>query len=39
MTVAKAHEISEDVERRIKERIEGVVEVLVHIGAASFHSH
>jgi cation diffusion facilitator family transporter len=39
MTVAKAHEISEDVERRIQERIEGIVEVLVHIGAASFHSH
>jgi cation diffusion facilitator family transporter len=39
MTVAKAHEISEEVERRVQERIEGVAEVLVHIGAASFLSH
>jgi cation diffusion facilitator family transporter len=39
MTVTRAHEISGDVERRVQERIEGVAEVLVHIGAASFHSH
>ena len=37
MTVAEAHNISEEVERRVQERIEGVAEVLVHIGAASFH--
>jgi cation diffusion facilitator family transporter len=39
MTVVTAHQITQDVERRVQERIEGVAEVLVHIGAASFHSH
>jgi divalent metal cation (Fe/Co/Zn/Cd) transporter len=37
MTVAEAHGISEEVSRRIKERIGGIAEVLVHIGAVSFH--
>jgi cation diffusion facilitator family transporter len=37
MTVAEAHDISEEVERRVQETIEGVAEVLVHIGAAKSH--
>jgi len=37
MTVAKSHEIAELVERRVRERIEGIAEVLVHVGAATLH--
>jgi divalent metal cation (Fe/Co/Zn/Cd) transporter len=37
-TVAKSHEIAEEVERRVRERIGGVAEVLVHVGAATLHS-
>jgi cation diffusion facilitator family transporter len=37
MTVAESHEIAEEVERRVRERIGGVAEVLVHIGAAALH--
>jgi len=37
MTVMESHKISEEVARRVKERIGGVAEVLVHIGAAGFH--
>jgi len=37
MTVMESHRISEEVARRVKERIGGVAEVLVHIGAAGSH--
>jgi cation diffusion facilitator family transporter len=37
LTVARSHEIAAEVERRVRERIEGVAEVLVHIGAATLH--
>jgi cation diffusion facilitator family transporter len=37
MTVVEAHDISEEVVRRVKEKIQGVAEVLIHIGAARFH--
>lgn len=37
MTVAKSHEIAEEVEHLVRERIGGIVEVLVHVGAATAH--
>jgi len=37
ITVARSHEIAEAVERRVRERIGGVAEVLVHVGAATLH--
>jgi cation diffusion facilitator family transporter len=37
MTVAESHEIAEEVERRVRERIGGIAEVLVHVGAAALH--
>jgi len=35
MTVARSHEIAEEVERRVRERVTGVAEVLVHVGPAT----
>lgn len=35
ITVREAHAISIEVERALKERVEGTVEVLVHVGASS----
>ncbi len=35
MTVREAHAISGEVERTLMERVEGIVEVLVHVGAQS----
>jgi hypothetical protein len=37
LTVARGHQIGEEVERRVRERIPGVAEVLVHVGAATLH--
>lgn len=37
MTMAKGHEIAEEVERRVRARIGDVAEVLVHVGAATLH--
>ena len=37
MTVAQSHNLAEEVERRIREQVGGVAEVLVHVGAATIH--
>jgi divalent metal cation (Fe/Co/Zn/Cd) transporter len=37
MTVARSHEIADEVERSVRERIGGIAEVLVHVGAATLH--
>lgn len=37
MTVADSHEIAGEVARRVRERIGGIAEVLVHVGAAILH--
>jgi cation diffusion facilitator family transporter len=37
MTVAKSHAIAEAVEHRVRDRVGGVAEVLVHVGAATLH--
>lgn len=38
MTVAESHRIAEEVERRVREGVEGVAEVLVHVGASTLHA-
>ena len=37
-TVAKSHELAEQAEREIRFRVRGVSEVLIHMGAATFHA-
>jgi cation diffusion facilitator family transporter len=37
MTVAQSHRLAEEVERRIREQVGGVSEVLIHVGAATLH--
>jgi cation diffusion facilitator family transporter len=37
MTVARSHEVAREVERRVRERVGGIAEVLVHVGAATAH--
>jgi len=37
MTVAQSHQLAEEVERRIREQVGGVTEVLIHVGAATLH--
>ena len=37
LTVAQGHTIGDEVERRVRERIGGIAEVLVHVGAATLH--
>lgn len=38
MTVAQSHELAEQVERQIRMQVGGVIEVLIHVGAATLHS-
>lgn len=37
MSVAEAQAVAEEVERRAREQVSGIVEGLVHVGAASQH--
>ena len=37
MTVAQSHRLAEEVERRIRDQVGGVTEVLIHVGAATLH--
>jgi cation diffusion facilitator family transporter len=37
MTVAQSHQLAEEIERRIRDQVGGVTEVLIHIGAATRH--
>jgi len=37
LTIGQGHEIGDEVERRVRERIGGIAEVLVHVGAATLH--
>lgn len=37
MTVAESHAVVREIERRVREQVPGVVEVLVHVGAAPGH--
>ena len=37
MTVAKSHQLVDEVERRVRDQLGGVAEVLVHVGAATQH--
>lgn len=37
MTVAQSHRLAEQVERRIREQVRGIAEVLVQVGAATIH--
>lgn len=37
LTVAQGHAIGDEVERRVRERVGGIAEVLVHVGAATRH--
>jgi divalent metal cation (Fe/Co/Zn/Cd) transporter len=37
MTVARSHDLVRAVERRVREEVPGVVEVLVHVGPAHVH--
>lgn len=37
MRVDEAHRVAEQVERRVREQVGGIAEVLVHVGAATLH--
>ena len=35
--VDEAHQVAEDVEKRVRERVGGIAEVLVHVGPGTSH--
>ena len=37
LTVPQSHLLAEEVERRIRDQVGGVTEVLVHVGAATLY--